>query len=278
MSKYLVSGGGGFVGKAICQALRELNHEVISVARGDYPELLEAGINHIRLDLSRDKEKLIEITKGVEAVFHVAAKVDMWGRYEDFYAANVIATRNVIAACRASKVNKLIFTSSPSVIADGSDLLAIDESYPYPKKYMAFYPQTKAQAEREVLGANDDRRLMTVALRPHLIWGKGDTNLIPTILEKARAGKLMQVGKGENLTDLTYIEDCVQAHLCALKALDENPSARGKVYFISQGDPQNMWTWINQILELHEGRPRCRRYFKNYSRESRTAVEQVFSL
>jgi len=249
MKKYVVTGGGGFVGKALCRRLKGEGHEVISISRSDYPELRKLGVILVQLDLSLVGENLKEVFEGVDAVFHTAAKVDMWGDYESFYRNNVLATRNIIAACQAKEVSKLIYTSSPSVIADGSDLEGVNEQYPYPKKHKAYYPETKAIAEREVLQANSPGKLSTLSLRPHLIWGPGDTNLIPTILKRARAGKLIRVGKGLNIVDVCFIEDCVSAHMSAMKALDENPSAAGKAYFISQGEPVNMWSWINEILQ-----------------------------
>lgn len=255
--RYIVTGGGGFVGRAICLALRSRGYEVISLSRGSYPELEAHGIITKRVDLTKDPEIWSGLFDGIDGVFHVAAKVEMWGRYFDFYEANVIATRNVIGACLSRGVSKLVFTSSPSVVADGRDLKGVDESYPYPHSHTAHYPATKAIAEREVLAANGER-LATISLRPHLIWGPGDTNLVPTILERARKGKLVRVGRGENLTDLTYIEDCVEAHLLAMKALEENPAARGRAYFISQGDPVNMWGWIDDVL-VRNGLPRVQR-------------------
>jgi nucleoside-diphosphate-sugar epimerase len=142
-----------------------------------------------------------------------------------------------------------VYTSSPSVIHDGKSLEGIDESYPYPRHHHAFYPETKAIAEREVLAACDAASLCTVALRPHLIWGPGDTNLVPTILERARAGRLTRIGDGSNLIDLTYIDDCVSAHILAMEALQaEGVRCLGKAYFISQGEPVNMWKWIDEVL------------------------------
>lgn len=252
MPRVLITGGGGFVGKALGQALVSRGFEVISVARGAYPELKALGISHHQIDLSKDLEKLITVSNDCDAIFHVAAKVDMWGKYEDFFAANVLATRNVIQACKVNNIKRLIFTSSPSVIADGKDLLGVNETYPYPSKYMAFYPQTKAQAEKEVLQSNNSTSLKTIALRPHLIWGRGDTNLIPTVVGKAEKGKLLCIGDGSNLTDLTYIDDCVQAHIKAFDSLETNPAVSGKPYFISQGDPVNMWQWVDQILTIHK--------------------------
>jgi nucleoside-diphosphate-sugar epimerase len=122
---------------------------------------------------------------------------------------------------------------------------------PYPKQYRAYYPETKAVAERTVLSAHS-ATLRTIALRPHLIFGPGDTNLVPTILNRARAGRLVQVGDGKNLVDLTHIDDCVSAHVLAAAALDERPTAGGRAFFISQGTPVLLWEWIERILILHD--------------------------
>lgn len=245
----LVTGGGGFVGKALCLELLKRGHKVRSLARGEYPELQSLGVETVRADLSADPNTFAQAFHGVGTVFHTASKVDMWGRYQDFFKANVIGTRNVIELCRKYSVANLIYTSSPSVIADGKNHKNIDESYPYPKKHMAFYPATKAIAEREVLGAAD-HKLKTVALRPHLIWGPGDRHLIPTIVGKAKSGKLMIVGDGNNMVDLCFIEECVAAHLTAHDRLKAGADISGKAYFISQGSPLKMWDWINQVLEL----------------------------
>ncbi len=252
--KYVVTGGGGFVGKKLCLLLAGDGHEVCSVSRKRYPELEEKGIRCCQADLASATDAYDWAFAGAEAVFHVAAKVDMWGRYEDFFRANVLATRNVISLCRERGVRKLIYTSSPSVVADGTDLKGVDESYPYPRHFSAFYPQTKAMAEQEVLRANSSF-LWTVALRPHLIWGPGDTNLVPTVLARARAGKLVRIGKGENKVDISYIEDCAAAHLCALNALEQNPQCRARAYFISQGEAVNLWDWLNEILLRHNLAP-----------------------
>jgi len=245
--KCVVIGGGGFLGKALCKALRARGDEVISISRGNYPELEALGVSCLQHDISKpllDCESL----ESADVVFHTAAKVSMWGKYYDFYRINVIGTQNIIAACKKFGIKHLVYTSSPSVIADGSNLIAVNESYPYPKKHIACYPQTKMLAEQSVL---QERELYTLALRPHLIWGPNDTNLVPTILDKARKKKLVRLGSGNNLVDITFIEDCVAAHLCAAQALRDNPACRGKAYFISQGEPIKLWAWIDDILERH---------------------------
>ena len=156
LRKAVVTGGGGFLGKTLCTQLRAQGCEVVSVSRGSYPELHDIGVRTEQIDISRQDPKLIEIFRGVDVVFHTAAHVAMWGKYDDFYRTNVTGTKNIITACREAGVKYLVYTSSPSVIADGSNLCGINESYPYPKKYHAYYPQTKALAEQEVLRANCD--------------------------------------------------------------------------------------------------------------------------
>jgi len=258
-ARYAVIGGGGFVGSALATALSSAGHEVVCISRKAYPKLVESGIKCIQLDIGEGVDVLAGSLKGCEGVFHTAAKVDMWGRYESFFKTNVVGTRHVIEACRRAGVRNLVFTSSPSVVHDGSNLEGIDESYPYPKRYDAFYPMTKAQAEREILAANDIESLRTVSLRPHLIWGPDDTHLVPTIVDRARAGTLRRIGTGKNLVDLTFIDDCVSAHLAAMKTLEQNPErAAGKAYFISQGEPTPMWDWIDDVLKAN-GLPRVRR-------------------
>jgi nucleoside-diphosphate-sugar epimerase len=200
----------------------------------------------------------------------------MWGAYEEFFATNVVGTRNIISACHAAGVQNLVFTSSPSVIHDCTDLVGVDESYPYPKHFDAFYPQTKAQAEQEVLAASNGTTFKTVALRPHLIWGPNDTNLIPTILERARAGRLTRIGAGENIIDVTFIDDCVDAHLLAMAALEEERTAVfGKAYFITQGDPVNMWQWIDDVLRANGLAPVSRSISKGFATALAGIMEAV---
>jgi nucleoside-diphosphate-sugar epimerase len=263
MAKCLVTGAGGFVGKALCLRLLAEGHQVCGLARGKYPDLERAGVRMYQIDLSQvatspantkqPDAPLAQALEGVQAVFHVAAKVEMWGHYQDFFAANVLGTRRLLQQARASGVRQFIFTSSPSVVAGTGDLIGVDESQAYPERHLAYYPQTKALAEREVLQAQT-HDFATIALRPHLIFGPGDSHLVPTILEKADRGHLAQIGDGTNLTDVCFIDDCVQAHLDAWRALERNPAVGAKAYFISQGEPIKLWQWINQILEC-SGRP-----------------------
>jgi len=244
--KSLVTGGGGFLGGAIVRLLVERGEQVVSIARGDYPELTALGVEQVRGDLA-DREAVIAATKGCDVVYHVAAKAGVWGKYDDFYRANMTGTENVLAACRANNIAKLVYTSSPSVVFDGTDVEGGNESIPYPATYEAHYPKTKALAEQAVLAANSPE-LATVALRPHLIWGPGDNHLVPRIVARGRAGKLRRIGNRPNLVDTVYVDNAAQAHLDAADRLAPGALPAGKAYFISNGEPIPLWEMVNRIL------------------------------
>ncbi len=242
----LVTGGGGFLGRAIVQRLRERGDRVRSLARNLYPELEALGVEQLRGDLA-DAATATEAAAGCELVFHVAAKAGVWGDYQDYYRANVVGTANVIAACRAHGIDRLVYTSSPSVVFDGKDMEGVDESVPYPAHFEAHYPRTKAEAEQLVLAANGPM-LATTALRPHLIWGPGDNHLVPRILDRGRRGRLRRIGNRPNLVDTLYIDNAADAHLQAADALAVGSPVAGKAYFLAQGEPKPVWEVVDRIL------------------------------
>jgi 2-alkyl-3-oxoalkanoate reductase len=244
--RVLVTGGGGFLGSGIAKALHDKKHDVTVIGRNSYPHLPKP-IKQFQGDI-RDFDFLRKIIAGKDAIFHTAAFPGIWGRAEDFYSINVDGTRNIIKSCLLSGVAKLIFTSSPSVIYGNSSLEGVDETVPYPEDYLCEYPRTKALAEKLVIEANG-QDLATVSLRPHLIWGPGDPHLIPRLLAKADKGRLVRVGKGENKVDVIYIDNAVHAHLKACDALGFGKPSAGKVYFVSDGEPVNLWEWINEVLK-----------------------------
>lgn len=247
MMNALVTGGGGFLGRYIVEQLLARGDTVTTLARGEYPELEASGVRVLRGDI-RDAAVVERAVAGQDVVFHVAAKAGLWGTWDDFYQVNVVGTRNVIAACRSRGVSRLVYTSSPSVVFDGRPQEGADESLPYPDRYESYYPQTKALAEQMVLQANGRDGLLTVSLRPHLIWGPRDTHILPGLLARAKAGQLVQVGDGTNKVDLTYVEDAARAHLLAADALRPDSPVAGGVYFISQDAPVNLWQWIGDLL------------------------------
>jgi len=244
--KALVTGGGGFLGTRICQMLRERGEEVVALGRNDYPHLQRQDIPTIRADL-RDGDAINQACQGMDVVFHAGAVAGVWGKRETFWDINVGGTRNVIAACRSNGVPRLVFTSSPSAVAGAEDCCNVSESIEYPKRFLAHYPETKAAAEKDVLAANDDH-LQTVALRPHLVWGPGDPHLFPRVVSRAKKGRLMQIGDGTNLVDITFVDNAVEAHLLACDALQKGAACAGKPYFISQGEPVRLWSWLADVL------------------------------
>jgi nucleoside-diphosphate-sugar epimerase len=244
----LVTGAGGFLGQYLARQLVARGDKVRALSRGNYPFLTELGVESVQGDI-QDASAVERACQGVDAVFHVAAIAGIWGKWRTYYGINVLGTRNVIAACRKNSVPRLIYTSSPSVTFAASDQCGIDESAPYPKRWLAHYPHTKALAEQKVLAANSEE-LLTCALRPHLIWGPGDQHLIPRLLARARAGQLRRVGAGKNVMDAVYVENAAAAHLLAADKLDLGSPVCGKPYFITNGEPVNCWDWINEILSL----------------------------
>ncbi len=240
----LVTGGGGFLGGAIVRQLLDGGARVRSFSRGHYPQLDRPGVEQVRGDLV-DAEAVRSAVRGMDLVFHVAAKPGVWGRYEDFYNPNVTGTQNVLQACRDEAVHHLIYTSSPSVVFDGGDMNGVDETVPYPDHWEAHYPRTKALAEQMVRQAGPED-LQTIVLRPHLIWGPEDNHLVPRIIQRAR--RLRRVGPGRNRVDTIYIENAAHAHLLAAAQLTARPELSGRVYFISQDDPIALWDMVDAIL------------------------------
>lgn len=245
--KALVIGGGGFLGSRIARMLHERGDRVTVFGRHRYPHLEAVGIACLQGDVC-DAGSVARACADRDAVFHVAAKVGVWGKHRIFRDVNVTGAQNVIEGCRARGVRKLIYTSTPSVVIGGEDLFGVDESQPYASRYLTAYAQTKAAAERLVLAANGPS-LATVALRPHLIWGPGDRELVPRLLDRARRGRLFQVGDGSNLVDITYIDNASVAHLQAGDALAPDTRCAGRAYFISQGEPVVLWPWIRELLD-----------------------------
>lgn len=243
----LVTGGGGFLGGAIVRQLSERGARLRTFSRQRYPQLESLGAEQFQGVLD-DGAAVDQAVAGCDLVFHVAAKAGVWGPYEDYHRANVTGTENVISSCRRHGVNRLVYTSSPSVVFNGADMEGVNESVPYPKHFEAHYPHTKALAEQKVMAANDET-FATVSLRPHLIWGPGDNHLVPRIIAKGKAGQIRKIGRRENKVDSIYIDNAAEAHLLAAAKLAPESAVAGKVYFISQDEPMSVWELINRILD-----------------------------
>lgn len=249
MDLVLVTGARGFLGKKIVKALLAKGHRVVAYSRTIDDELKALPIKTICGDITNFDS--IEIAlKGVDGVIHTASKVGMWGSYNDFHTTNVIGTENLIKACINRKVKKLVYTSTPSVVFGKDDLRGVDETTPYPEKYLTHYAQTKSAAEKLVLDANGKGELVTTSLRPHLIYGEDDPNLLPRLAEASRSGRLKKVGPGHNLVDIIYVDNAADSHVKAYEILCHGSRNEGKAYFISQERPVYCWEFINQLLEI----------------------------
>lgn len=244
----LVTGGGGFMGMALIKRLIQEGHKVTSFSRREYPLHWALGITSIQADIT-DYKALEKACEDRDVVFHVAAKVGIWGEYDDYYSTNVTGTRNVIEACRKQGVGRIVFTSSSSVVFDGTDLDGIDESYPYPAKYLSHYSATKAMAEQLIIESNSVS-LKTISLRPHLVWGPYDSHLIPGILKRANYGKMRRIGDREHFIDTTYIDNMVDALMLAAESLQTKPEAAGRNFFITNGEPARVWDFVNSIIQI----------------------------
>ena len=253
-----VTGAGGFLGTSICLALIAAGIKVTGFARGHYPHLSKLGINMVQGDIC-DLSALTAAMKDCDLVFHVASKAGVWGSQADYYRPNVEGSANIIQASQSLAIERLVYTSTPSVTFTGEDEAGINESQPYAQSFLNYYAQSKALAEQMILAANSDR-LKTVAIRPHLIWGPGDPHLVPRVIARAKLGRLKLVGKEDKLVDTIYIDNAAYAHiLAALRLADPTPSCAGNSYFVSNDQPITMACMLNKILDCADLPPVTKR-------------------
>ncbi|MFC2048706.1 NAD-dependent epimerase/dehydratase family protein, partial [Elusimicrobiota bacterium] len=247
-SNILITGGGGFLGRYTARCLRKAGNNVTILGRNSYPWALKEGFNTIQSDIC-DRPGLINAFKGFDEVHHMAAKTGISVFWRPFYEINVRGTENVISACMENGIRKLIYTSSPSVVYGAGNQDMIDETKPYPEKYLSHYSRSKAMAEQLVLSANKPGgKLLTVALRPHLIWGPEDTNLIPRLVTRSEKNRLFIIGNAANKVDVTYVENAAMAQLLSSEKLKEGSTVCGKAYFITNDEPVLLWDFINRVL------------------------------
>lgn len=292
----LVTGGGGFLGRRIVEMLLARGERVRVLGRRPYPDLEKRGVECVEADV-RDAEAVRLACAGVDTVFHAAALAGVWGAPQTFYEVNVRGTANVLQGCREAKVQRLVYTSSPSVAIGERDIEGGDEDLPYPQRYLATYPDSKARAERIVLDADgwemvpntaaadspdageaNVTRLRTCALRPHLIWGPEDPHLVPRILRSAREKKLAIVGDGTNRVDITYVDNAAHAHLLAADDLADEARCAGKAYFVGDAEPVVLWDWINTLLTRAGVPPVTRRVPYRLARSVGAVLETVHRL
>ena len=278
--KALVTGGGGFLGTAICEQLIKKGWQVSSFSRNAYPHLEKLGVSQFQGNLT-DSASLKTALSGKDIVFHVAAKTGIWGKREEYLKTNFEGTETIVSLCLELGIRNLVYSSTPSVIFNGKDMEGVDESVPYPEHFEAFYPETKAMAEKLVM-SQDPAKLATVSLRPHLIWGPRDHNLVRRILERGKKGMLKKIGDGSNKVDVTYIDDAAKAHVLAAEKLSESEDQRllvaGKTYFISSGQPIDLWEMVNRILAAGGLEPVKARVSLSTARFAGLMLENIYKL
>lgn len=248
----LVTGGGGFIGRNLVAALVAQGHTVRSLARSNYPHLTERGVEQVQGDVT-DDASCAKAVAGIEAVFHVAARASMSVRLDPFLKTNFEGTKRLLDAAKRSGVKRFVYTSTPSVVFSRDGHRGANEEAPLVQDAFSPYAFSKARAEEAVMAANSDT-FRTVALRPHLVWGPGDTQLTAKLVERARAGKLKLVGDGTEKVDTTYIDNCVDAHVSAERAL-ANGRGAGRAYFISNDEPITVKEFIDAVLRAHKLTP-----------------------
>jgi len=247
--RYLVTGGGGFLGQNLVRRLLDREDEVVVLGRSRYPLLDDWNVPCVQGDV-RDAEAVTKALDGVQGIFHVAAKVGYWGRYSDYESINVGGTQTLLDAAKAKGISRFVYTSTPSVaIGPEGDLKGADETTPYPERYLSHYGPTKAEAERRVLAANRDG-LQTGAIRPHFIYGPGDPQVAPRLEQRSHEGRIAQVGDGTNQVDVCYIDNVVDAHVQLMDALaEEGAAAAGQAFFLGDPSPIRLWEFVARVLE-----------------------------
>jgi len=272
--KTLVTGATGFLGGALIRRLHSMGWDVTALGRNPLRlnELEDEGIRPLRGDITK-KDDLLAACKNQEVVFHCAALPSPWGNYEKFYQANVIGTRNVVQACLKNNVRRLAHVSTPSIYFSYGSHLNVKENDPLPEPISA-YAATKLLAEEEV-DKGFAAGLEVVSIRPRALFGEGDTVIFPRLLSRLKSGRLPMLGDGENVVDLTYIQNVVDALLlCA-----ESPAnTLGKKYNISNCEPVKIWELVNRICdELNLPHP-TRKISYRTANAAATAIEFVYSL
>lgn len=238
-----VTGGSGFVGGRLIRRLVSEGTGVRALARSDASaeKVAALGAEPVRGDLE-DAASLRAGADGCDVAYHAAAEVSDWGRREDFVRANVTGTERVLAGAREAGVRRFVHVGTESALMVGQPLINVDESDALHPESPLHYPATKAMAEQAVRAASRDG-FETVVVRPRLIWGPGDTTILPVLLEAVEKGRFSWVGGGHHLTSTAHIDNVVEGLVLAARA-----GRPGEAYFLTDGDPLPLREFVTKLL------------------------------
>jgi nucleoside-diphosphate-sugar epimerase len=244
MKAAFVTGGSGFVGRALIGELVRRGIAVAALARSDAAAaaVKAAGATEVRGDLD-DRAAMEAGMRGADTAFHAAAYVKQHGPRAEFFRANVAGTEHVLAAARAAGVRRFVHIGTEAVLADGKPIVRVDETVPRTRRPAGLYPLTKGLAEAAVIAANAPGTFETVVVRPRFIWGKGDTSLLPELSETVRRGRFAWIGGGRHLTSTCHVDNVVEG---AIAAADKGRP--GEIYFLTDGEPVEMRAFLTEYL------------------------------
>jgi nucleoside-diphosphate-sugar epimerase len=249
-SAAFVTGGSGFIGGRLVERLVSEGRSVRALARSavSAARVAELGAEPVRGDIG-DRASLIAAAAGTEVAFHLAAHLGEWGDWADFERGNVDGTRNVLAACAEAGVRRFVHCGTEAALMAGDPLVQVDETAPLRPDSRAPYPATKARAEQAVRDANREG-FETMALRPRFVWGKGDTTLLPEMVEAVEAGKWAWIGGGRNITDTTHVDNVVEGLVLAAEK-----GRPGEAYFVTDGEPVVFREFVTALLQTQGVEP-----------------------
>jgi len=241
--KILITGSSGFVGSRLVEHFHQTGFSVRGSGRSlQSLDSQKSLSDYFQGDIS-DFNTCLNMVQGIDCIIHCAGKVGTWGLYQEYYEANVVGTENLLKAAKSCGVKRFINLSTPSIYLDFKDKLNIQE-HEIPSDFSNAYAQTKYLAE-EVVEAFHGNDMYTLSLRPRLIIGAGDTNVLPRLLRLSDEGKLKKVGTGENIVTVTTMKNLIHAIDLCIKA---PKSAYGEAYNIGNAEPVNFWDFVNEVL------------------------------
>jgi nucleoside-diphosphate-sugar epimerase len=243
MATAFVTGGSGFIGGRLIERLRSERWDVRALARSEPATDRVTALQCEAVPGDLDDTAALRVgSDGADVVFHCAAKADDWGAPEEFERINVLGTENVLAAARDAGARRVVHVSTEAALMAGQPLVHVDEHAPLRPDSPALYPATKAKAELAVRAA-DGKRLETVVIRPRFVWGRGDTTLLPVLVELVESGRFRWIGGGTHLSATAHVDNTVEGlWLGATKA------PAGSVYFVTDGEPVVFKDFVGEMI------------------------------